>query len=210
MFIPEPNGSSFTPPPAGSHVAICYRFIDYGTQQVEWKGTTKLQRKVLLGWELPNEVMEDGKPFTISRKYTWSMSEKSNLRHDLEAWRGKAFTTDDFTGPTRFNIKNILGKACLLSVVHETRDGNTYANLMGVSALPKGMPVPSLTNEIAYLALEKHLFDQHVFDKLSDKMKETIRSSPEFKALFDPNAGEPQPDDDGRVYDDELSDPVPF
>lgn len=205
MFLPEPNGSNFVPPPAGSHIAICYRFIDYGTQQVEWKGTTKLQRKVLLSWELPNERMEDGSPFTIARKYTWSMSEKSNLRHDLEAWRGKAFTADDFSGPTRFNIKNILGKACLLSIVHEEKDGSTYANLMGVSAVPKGMPIPPLTNEVVYLSLEKPLFDQNVFDKLSDKMKDTIRSSPEFKSIFDPLADETAPDEEGRVYEDEAA-----
>lgn len=206
MFLPEPNGQNYAPAPAGSHAAICYRFIDLGTQMVEWKGTTKTQRKVLISWEIPAELMEDGKPFTINRKYTWSMSEKSNLRHDLEAWRGKAFTQDDFAGPTRFNIKNILGKACLLSIVHEQREGNTYANLKSVSALPKGMSAPAPVNEPVYLALEKSLFDAAAFDKLSDKMKEGIKGSPEFKELMSPAhaSASTAPDDDGRIYEDDI------
>lgn len=204
MYVPEPNGSNFTPPPAGSHAAICYRFIDLGTQMVEWKGSSKTQRKVLIGWELPNELMEDGRPFTITRKYTWSMSEKANLRHDLEAWRGRAFAADDFSGPQRFNIKNVLGKACMLSLVHEEREGNVYANLKSVSALPKGMSVPALTNDITYLALERDLFDAGTFEKLSDKLKDTIKGSPEFKELMSPSREAAPADDGERVYDDEV------
>jgi hypothetical protein len=206
MFVPEPNGQNFTPPPAGSHAAICYRFIDLGTQMVEWKGASKTQRKVLLGWELPNELMEDGRPFTITRRYTWSMSDKSNLRHDLEAWRGRAFSQDDFAGPLRFNIKNILGKACMLSIVQDERDGNVYANLKSVSALPKGMNVPDLKNEIVYVALERGLFSQAAFDGLSDKLKETIKGSPEYKELMSPSMIPASTEQTG----DDFVDEVPF
>lgn len=207
MYVPQPNESNFVPPPAGSHAAICYRFIDLGTQQVEWKGKIKQQRKVLIGWELPSEFMEDGRPFTVTRKYTWSMSEKSNLRHDLEAWRGRAFNSDDFAGPQRFNIKNVLGKACMLSIIHEEREGNTYANLQNVAALPKGMTVPDRQNEIIYVALERQLFDQKAFDALSDKLKDTIKGSPEYKALMSPEDDGAPPVSDEAAF---LDDPVPF
>ena len=43
MYVPKPDGGNFTPVPAGNHVAICYRFIDLGTQTVEWKGAKKNQ-----------------------------------------------------------------------------------------------------------------------------------------------------------------------
>lgn len=210
MYLPEPNGKEFTPPPAGTHAAICYRFIDLGTQLVEWKGTKKTQRKVLIGWELPTELMEDGKPFTVSRRYTWSMSDKSNLRHDLEAWRGKSFTQDDFAGPNRFNIRNILGKACLLSIVHETKDDKTYANLKGVSSLPKGMAAPEPISEQVYFALEKPLFDAAILATLSDKLQETIKGSPEYKELTHPSEhveGDPRGDGQ-RTY--ELDDDITF
>ena len=62
-----------------------------------------------------DELMEDGKPFIVQQRYTWSMSEKAKLRADLESWRGKAFEERDFG---TFNIKNVLGKPCVLTIVH--------------------------------------------------------------------------------------------
>lgn len=205
MYLPQPTESTFAPPPSGTHVAICYRFIDLGTQIVEWQGSKKTQRKVLISWELPTELMEDGRPFTISKRYTWSMSDKASLRHDLEAWRGKSFTEADFIGPNRFDIKNILGKACLLTIVHVTKDGNTYANIKGVSALPKGMGAPAPVSESVYLALTPEEFDGDVFEGLSEKIKQTIQGSPEWGVINGITAA-PQPNGDESFYDD----PVPF
>lgn len=189
MEIPQPNDSNFSPAPAGPHAAICYRFIDLGTQMIEWQGTRKTQRKVLLSWEFPEERMENGEPFVIGRKYTWSMSDKASLRKDLQSWRGKAFTEDDFAGPTRFNIKNVLGKPCLINVVHEaSKDGGkVFANMASISPLPKGMPTPTGINPIVYFSLERHLFDAETLDSLSDKLKEIIKGSPEYAELMAPS-----------------------
>lgn len=205
MYIEKPTGGSFQLVPAGNHVAICYRFIDLGTQLIEWKGVTKPQRKVLVSWELPNELMTEGdyagQPFTIGKKYTWSMSEKATLRHDLESWRGRAFVDDDFEGPTRFNIRNVIGKACMLSVVHEARDGNTYANIKGIAAMPKGVPAPAQINPSVYFSLVPEFFDNATLDGLSEKLKETIKGSPEFKEIVTgvkslPRTGEPGLDEE--------------
>lgn len=189
MYIEKPTGGNFQLVPAGNHVAICYRFIDLGTQMVEWKGTSKVQRKVLITWELPNEHITEGdyagQPFSIGKKYTWSMNEKASLRHDLESWRGKAFTDDDFSGPNRFNVKNIIGKPCMLSIVHEARDGTTYANIKGIAAMPKGVTVPPPVNEQVYFSLMPEFFDNSVLAGLSDKLRETIKGSPEFKEIVD-------------------------
>lgn len=205
MYLPEPSGKTFALTPAGNHVAVCYRFIDLGTQAVEWMGQKKLQHKVMISWELPNELMTEGEhagqPFTMHQRYTWSMSDKSNLRHVLESWRGRAFTEEDFTGPKRFNVKNIVGKPCMLSIVHETKNGNTYANIMGVASMPKGMEAPTLINPPVYFALEKDGYDAAVFESLSDKLKETIKASPEYRELVEgvpakPHAPEPGLDDE--------------
>lgn len=192
MHLPEPTGGTeFERVPPGTHLAVCYRFVDLGTQEVVWQGDTKHQRKVMISWELPHELMKTGdyagKPFTFHQRYTWSMSEKANLRHHLEAWRGKAFQDSDF-GPGGFNIKNIIGKACLLNLVEETKGGKTYTNLSGVSALMKGMETPQLVNEPVYLALTKDDFEVMEFDRLSDRLKETIKQSPEYQKLMAPNS----------------------
>src|SRR6185295_11438565 len=107
MQIPRPNETEFELAPAGTHMAVCYRVIDLGTQSGTYMGKPKSQHKILVSWELPDEKMKDGRPFTIGQRYTWSMSEKATLRKHLEAWRGVPFTDADF-GVDGFDVKNII------------------------------------------------------------------------------------------------------
>src|SRR5688572_17810697 len=100
-YLPQPSeGGNYTPPPPGTHPAICYRFIDLGTQTSSFPGNNgqpKQTRKVMISWEItdPELRMEDGKPFSISSRYTWSMHEKATLRKTLESWRGAPFINSD-------------------------------------------------------------------------------------------------------------------
>lgn len=183
MFMPANNGGGdFTPPPAGGHIATCYRVIDLGTQHTDHQGQAKLQRKVLLSWEITDERMDDGKPFVVSKRYTFSSHEKATLRKDLEAWRGLAFKETDF-GPGGFNIRNLLGKPCMLSIVHAEREGKTYANIASLSKLPKNMEATAPESEIIYLSLDPDEFNPGTMEKLSEGLKEQIRKSPEYAAL---------------------------
>jgi hypothetical protein len=209
MYIEKSTGGNFQPTPPGNHVAVCYRFIDLGTQLVEYEGTSKTQRKVLVSWELPNEIMTEGEyagqPFTIGKKYTWSMHEKATLRHDLESWRGRAFTDDDFDGPKRFNVKNVIGAACMLQIVHESKNGKNYSNIKAIAAMPKGLQAPTLTSKSVYFSLQPEFFDNATLDGLSDKLKETIKSSPEYKAIADSSYQSP-----ANLAENGLDDEVPF
>ncbi len=183
--LPAPDDKQFELTPQGNHVAVCYRVIDFGTQRVEWQGKEKFQRKVLISWEIPDEKMADGRPFTIGQKFTWSMSEKANLRAVLESWRGKAFTDADF-GPQGFDIMNVIGVGCMLNVVHESKNGKTYANIASVAKLPKGMTAPGPTNPRNFVWLSKEEFIQANFDNLSDGLKQILQATPEYKALSEP------------------------
>lgn len=211
MYLPAPNESNFAPCPAGTFLGICYRVLDMGTQQTTYKGQQKTAQKVLISWEIPDEKMEDGRPFTISSSYTWSMSEKANLRAILESWRGLAFTDADF-GPGGFDIKNVLGKPCTLSIVHTQRDGKTYANVSSVGKAMKGIPVPALVNPIVYLWLHPERWDASVFATLSAGLQGKIMGSPEYIEMMaslnrrDPiSSGRPEHHDE-----DAMSDPIPF
>jgi hypothetical protein len=200
MYLPAPTESSFTPVPAGTHLGICYRVIDLGTQQSNFNGETKLAHKVLLSWELPDEKMDDGRPFAISQSYTWSMHEKATLRKSLEAWRGAAFTERDF-GPAGFDIKNVLGKACTLSIVHTTKNGTTYANVSSIGKAMKGVAIADLTNPKVYMWLTPERWDAKAFSELSANLQHKIMSSPEYIEMMSAAGGrndEPpfQPDND--------------
>lgn len=208
MHLPSPTeGGSYDPPPAGTYPATCYRVVDLGTQLSSFNGETKRQHKIMLTWEIsdPDLHMDDGRPYSISQRYTWSMHEKATLRKHLEAWRGAAFTNADF-GPNGFDIRNILGKTCYLSIIHTTKDGSTYANIGAVLKLPKGVVAAPPVNEAIYVALIPEEFDRDQLTKLSDKLQEIVKSSPEYAQLLQPyadpadhHAGEPS-----QFIDDDI------
>ena len=168
MPIPASNkgGQDFNPIPAGTHHAICYGVLDLGTQMSN-NPQFPDYRKVAILWELPNEradftdkddkTKNVNKARAISKIYTNSLSEKANLRKDLEAWRSKAFTAEELEN---FDVSKLVGANCFLSVVHKAgtgkNAGKVYANVAGVSALPKGTPKQTSENDPLYFSL----FDQ--------------------------------------------------
>lgn len=208
FVTPKPSGD-FTPPPAGTHRAICYRLIDLGTQQSEFQGKVKRQHKIVVSWELPDEMMEgdEPKPFSIHQRYTFSLHEKAKLRADLESWRGKAFSEEELVG---FDLENLLGKPCLVSIVHEPNDGKVYANVKSVSKLPKTMQAPSApANVPTMFSLSSP--DWGVFEKLSDSMKDTIKKSPEYAQATKPaNMGDAPDNAPHNGSKPDLDDDIPF
>lgn len=177
MRLPQKSAGDFAPAPAGTHIAVCIKVVDLGTQAVEWQGQTKHQHKVMLSWELPAEPMDDGRPHIISQRYTFSVSEKATFRKHLEGWRGKKFTDADF-GPDGFDVRNILGKPCSLIVSHRAVADKVYANIEGIGPVPKGTQAPKPINALVYFSLDA--FDPNVFASLSAGLQATIMKAPEY------------------------------
>lgn len=179
------GNTEFEQCPAGSFAARCYQIIDLGHQTIEWQGTAKVVPKVRITWEL-NEAMADGRPFSISKEYTASIGDKANLRKDLEAWRGRPFTSEELRN---FSLENVLGAPCLLGVVHKpSKDGSkVYANVGSVMALPKGMSAPELVNSAVKFDIST--FDQKVFDSLSNYVQKKILMSKELEEGGIPSSG---------------------
>lgn len=174
------SGGSFEPVSEGVHIANCISIIDLGDQYSE--KYDKTQRKVLLTWEVTDETIEiDGeeKPRVISNEYTLSLSEKANLRTHLEAWRGKNFTQEELDG---FDLQNVLGKPCQLSIVHNERNGNVYANIKSIMSIPKGMPTPPVVSELTYFALDDAA-SLSLIDKLPQWIQDKIKKSTTYETL---------------------------
>ncbi len=188
------KGGDFEQPPIGTHVARSIGLIDIGSQHGEYQGQKTFKRQFILRWELPGELMtkgeNEGKPFVVSKFYTASLSEKSNLRKDLVNWRGREFTADELQG---FAAKNILDKGCMVQV---TAKGDKN-RVTGVMALPKGTAAPAAFNPIEYFSLEQGEFSMETFNKFSEKMQSMIANSPEFKAVTGAAPDAPQGDWDG-------------
>lgn len=152
--------------------------IDLGTQHSDFYD--KDMHKVMLTFELPNELIEDkeGKlmPMLTSREYTLSLHEKSNLGQDLVAWRGKDFTEEEMKG---FDITKVLGAACTVSIAHtKGNDGKTYANTKGVMAALKGSTTPPAVHECFAYLIEDGTGGN--YDKLPEWIQKKINKSNEF------------------------------
>jgi hypothetical protein len=171
------SGGDFEQVPQGTFAARCYQIIDLGHQTFEWKGEAKVAPKVRITWEL-NEMMKDGRPFSISKEYTASIGEKANLRKDLEAWRNRKFTAQELAN---FSLENVLGAPCMLGIVHvPSKDGTkTYANLGSIMALPKGMECPELVNPAVKFDIGE--FNQDIFNSLTSYVQKKILMSKELE-----------------------------
>jgi len=187
MLIARATESSFKPVTPGMHLARCYRVIDLGTQQSEYQGQTKHQHKTMIQWEVHSEdedgnplKTERGEPMSISKTYTVSLGENAALRRDLVAWRGREFTKEELRG---FELKNILGAWCMLSVVASERNGKTYTNVAAVMPVPpnvKKMGLPEAHNEAQIFMISDP--DMELFETFSNFLQEKIAASPEWQA----------------------------
>lgn len=129
------SGTVFKPAPAGLHQAVCCDVVDMGVLEVTYAGKTKRQHKVRVVWQI-DEDMDDGKPFIVQKRYTLSLHEKSNLRKELESWRGRLFTDDELAG---FDLEKLLSANAQLNIQHVQKGGETYANVVSIVPLGKGM-----------------------------------------------------------------------
>jgi hypothetical protein len=175
--------------PAGMHVARCYQMIEIGTVTEIVLGNSVTHPKVRIGWELPEErrVFNEEKgeqPFVISKEFTLSMHEKATLRKILESWRGKGFSEDEAKG---FDITKLLGVPCMLNIIHKQgKDGTkTYEEITSVVPLPKSMKCPPQENTNFCLSYDR--FDQTLFEKLPDFIKDKMKSSIEYTSMQTPN-----------------------
>lgn len=174
LNIKENGGGDFEIVPEGTYIARCYRVVDLGTQVSEFQGERKEQPKVLIGWELlDDEVkMKDGRPFSTQKRYTASLHEKSQLRKDLQNWRGKRFTPEELEG---FDLKNVLGTYCQMQITHVQKNDRTYDTVDAIMATKEK---PAGVNDLIHYDI--HEPDAEVFNSFSDKLRETIAQSPEY------------------------------
>jgi len=166
--------------PSGTHVARCYSMIHVGTVEFEWQGELKYSNKIRLTFELPNEMRDFGgeqKPMVISKEYTLSLHEKSNLRKDLESWRGEAFI-----GQPRFDITNMLEVPCMISVIHKTANsGNQYATISSISKLANGFECPEQFNPTFIFNYHDN-FNEVWLDEQPQWIQDQIKNTDEYKS----------------------------
>jgi hypothetical protein len=216
-LIAKSKGRSYPAIEGGSYHAICYSVVDLGVHYNQrWD---KKAHKVMITWELPElriDIERENNvvnlPRAISKEYTLSIHEKSNLGRDLTCWRGVAFTPDERDG---FDIQSIIKANCILQIINTEKDGEVYANVQAVTKLLKGMEKKEPENPLCLysMAQDGFTFPEHMPDWLKDKIKQ----SEEYQAwdknkdnedLARAHAAAGMDEDQRRVEEDE--DEIPF
>jgi hypothetical protein len=127
--------------PTGLIPAVCIFVNDIGPQRGEYQGKPKITHQIIVTWELSEKFTTGdlaGQPFTLSKFYTLSLSEKANLRNDIESWRGKKFSEEELAG---FDVEKLVGAPCMLNVTATEKDKRKVS---AVTPMPKGMnPIPA-------------------------------------------------------------------
>jgi hypothetical protein len=203
LMASDRGGKGFDPVAEGVHNAVCYSVVDLGHHLDEKFG--KRNHNVLITWEITGERIEIEKdgvklnlPRAISKKYTLSLNEKANLRKDLQTWRGRVFTEQELQG---FDIKNLVGKSCMIQVIHNKSGDKTYANIAAIMPLMKGVAPLTPENPLVFYSMQDHR-DQ-IPEKVPEWVRDIIKTSDEWVA-FRPV------EEQSQVHPVDDNDDVPF
>ena len=193
------KSSSFPSVSVGVHKARCIKVIDLGTQKNEYEGNITWKRQVLVIWETPDQTNETSEPLTISKFYTLSLHEKSNLGIDLTSWRGRAFSETEKKG---FDIANLIGQPCTLNVIQ----GNKNNKIGSVMPLAKGDKIAEQYHTNVIFDLKDFQNGKKVvFNQLPEGIRNIILRSRELEGLDQSDTG-----DENNGSNTVGQEPVPF
>lgn len=192
MGMHPPKGTPIKLIPAGVYGAICIAVYDLGTHNKDglYPGT---RHEISVIFEIPTQRYDvDGvsKPCTMPKRYTFTLGPKSNLRKDLEAWRGKPFDDMDLDN---FDMLKMLGKYALIQVIHKKKhDGNTISVINSIMTLPKDMKMPNKPeNELHHFSFEEEF--RGIPNFVPKWVATEIMGSEEYNAKM--NGAPPDPED---------------
>lgn len=173
-FIAKSEGNSNIPRlENGVYTAISSMLIDIGGQKSPLDNNVR--RKFMIVWNIVGEYVEvnnEQLPRVMSKEYTLSLNEKSNLRKDLQAWRGQAFTEEELQG---FDLLTVMNKPCQLQIINEEKNGKNYNNISAIMALPKGMKVEPLKEVTIFITNNQETWNN--YEKIPKWIRDKIKKS---------------------------------
>jgi len=176
--------NEFPKVPTGVHNARCVRVIDLGTQRNDYGGNITYKRQVLIIWEVPDQTANDV-PMTISKFYTLSLHEKSNLGMDLVSWRGRPFTEQEKQG---FDITKLIGVPCQINVMHNDSGKEKISSVM---PLGKDTKINEQYHESISFSIDDFQKGQREqFNKLSEGIRKMILRSKELDGIDTSDLGD--------------------
>ena len=181
--------------------------IDLGTHDNTHDDAPKgaVKQECMIIWEVSGEPMADGRPFTVNKRFTMSLNEKSNLRKLLASWRGRDFTAEELKS---FELGKVLDAPCMLNIVQSkpNRNGKVYNNVMSVMPMPKGMTLEPRVNELVDFGIDDR-HNEELLAKLWPWVRSIVMES--YEATGRPLPGQ-EPKGKPAQQEAGYSDIIPF
>ena len=115
----KPPATNFENVPVGTYGARLLGIGHAGTQEDTYPGKKpKLQDKVYFTFEL-DAYMTDGRPFTLSKDYTFTFFDQGNLLPVIEALLQRRMTVAEIE---EFDITQLIGKGAMVAVGSPLRE----------------------------------------------------------------------------------------
>jgi len=189
----------------GTYTAILSQMAFTGQQRTTYQGQEKIREIVRIGYELPDQAGQDGAPLAIYEELTASFNEKAKLYQRVKALNGGREPAEGT------ELKQLMGRAVLITISHNTKGERTYANVDMLTPLPANMPAPQAVAPLLYFDIEEP--DKQVYLMLPPRTKklitERIRQQPGTAQAQPQPAAAPQPATPPQGESDGFDD-IPF
>ncbi len=120
---------------SGSNVGLFAGIVHLGLQRSEYQGKVSFKEKVLLRFELPDVVMEDGRPIVLSKTETFNLSSYKGKESNL--LKVSRILTQSVDLKEGINWEEVLGRGVLLEL--KKSETTAFTNIVGYSSLPKSL-----------------------------------------------------------------------
>lgn len=201
--VPPKSERKYELAPEGTHVARIVQFYHIGTIPDTYQGKPRERNLVRFVFELPHETYEyedEKKPHLLSLEYTLSLSSKANLRKMVESLEGRKLSEDE---ENTFDVEALVGKECMVQVTHVENNGKTYANVINVMPIMKGMVCPEQVTKKVVFGF--YPFNKELFESLPEFLRKKIEKSREYStALILRGDKEATPAPKGMELEDDM------
>lgn len=180
ILASDSGNGDFEKTPLGNQQAVCAFVEDIGTHRGEYQGVPNERHQIVICWELKAKMKDGdnaGKPFMVPKFYTLSLSEKANLRKDLESWRGRAFTAEQLKG---FDVEVLKGVNCLINVIEYTKhSGDKGTKVASISPMVEGMEKIDIINQTPPEWIAKKRAESIEYSESGDSWEPNENAQPE-------------------------------
>lgn len=180
LIAKKKTKSSVPPLDADTYPAVCIGVVDLGEQHSEL--FKNYQNKVMFLFEICGETVDvdgEAKPRWLSKEFTLSLSEKSNLAKTIAAWTGVELTEDTY------DVTQLIGKPAMVVVTVKETENGTFNDITVIASPPKKMQMPEAESETICFEIEN--WNDEVFAKLPEWIQNKIKKSTEYQTKYAPD-----------------------